>query len=523
MNRESRDRKTTDPQRRPAASLMIARKSNGQESSGVNALRQRIGNLGTQRLVAKLTVSEPGDAHEREADHVADAVMRMPANEVAAKTIVATNSSPPKVQRMCTDCDEDRRHKAIPQVERKEQGAATAALTAPVAANIQALRGGGSALPAATRAFFEPRFGADFSNVRVHTAARAEEAAESISAKAFTMGNDIAFGSGQYSPASHEGQKLLAHELTHTVQQGVATGASSIVQRQPKGPKKEEKPKAKEKPQEKAKGENKPTPAEAKGPRQQVYVVRDKKLWLGGTLVSDLKDFKRKVMATKIATDWTLVLSIHGSEKLLAAQSGPDWKENAIFYEAADIDNLFKDDKAFVKWRDQYGPTYLSLVSCQVSASFEGTLISNLQRSDPGSKRQPNRGLGAGCKPIATKFELNDAPKTRARFEKLPQKKQDAILKELRQLNDEWGYYGAPPVAEGELVHYYYDEDPKAAWVKVEVMVGTGHSVHELRTTNIPYWNRTTGPKSAEFRKECDQGVGTLKRGHTPRAPDVSE
>jgi hypothetical protein len=527
---------------------MIASKSSEPQLSRGNVLRQRAGNQAVQQLMreqmesgrssgggplrslpiqAKFTVSEPGDAHEREADHVADAVMRMPANEIADKPIVASNASPPDVQRMCTDCDEEQKHKASPQVQRKAHGAATPALSAPVAANIQALRGGGSALPAATRALFEPRFGADFSNVRVHTGTRAEEAAASISAKAFTVGNDIAFGSGQYSPASPEGQKLLAHELTHTVQQGAVRGDCSVLQRQPKGPQKEEKPTAKEKPkekaQEKAKDNDKPTPAEAKGPRQQVYVVRDKKLWLGGTLVSDLEDFKRKVMATKIATDWTLVLSIHGSQDLLAAQAEPDWDKNKIEYQASDIDNLFKNDKDFVKWRNQYGPTHLSLVSCQVSASFEGTLISNLQRSDPDTKRQPKRGLGAGCKPIATKFKLNDAPKTRANFEKLPQNEQDAIRKELRQLNDAWGYYGAPPVAEDQLLHFYYDEDPKGAWVKVEVMVGTSHIVSELKQTDIPYWNRTTGPKAAAFRRECDQGVDTLKRGHTPRAPDVSE
>jgi len=232
------DRKSARCERRPLPPSVIARKSNGPESSGANALRQRVGNQGIQRLMsdtlrshpiqAKLTVSEPGDAHEREADRVADAVMRMPANDVA---IVASNASPAKVQRMCTDCEEEQKHQAILQVQRKEQAADSPSLASPVATNIQALRGGGSALPAATRAFFEPRFGTDFSGVRVHTDERANATAKSIGAKAFTLGQDIVFASGLYSPASREGRYLLAHELTHVTQQ--RNGLNGQVQRQP--------------------------------------------------------------------------------------------------------------------------------------------------------------------------------------------------------------------------------------------------------------------------------------------------
>ncbi|MDH3599810.1 MAG: DUF4157 domain-containing protein, partial [Candidatus Tectomicrobia bacterium] len=87
------------------------------------------------------------------------------------------------------------------------------------AANVQALKGGGSPLPQSTRAFFEPRFGVDFSQVRVHTDSRATETTKSIHARAFTVGRDIAFGTGRYAPHSHEGRQLLAHELTHVVQQ----------------------------------------------------------------------------------------------------------------------------------------------------------------------------------------------------------------------------------------------------------------------------------------------------------------
>ena len=88
-----------------------------------------------------------------------------------------------------------------------------------MSSDIRSLQGGGSPLAASTREFFEPRFGADFSHVRVHTGGRANSTAKAISAKAFTVGSDIVFASGQYSPESHEGQHLLAHELTHIAQQ----------------------------------------------------------------------------------------------------------------------------------------------------------------------------------------------------------------------------------------------------------------------------------------------------------------
>jgi Domain of unknown function (DUF4157) len=78
------------------------------------------------------------------------------------------------------------------------------------------------------RAYFEPHFG-DLSAVRLHTGAGAQRAAAGLAARAFTVGKDIAFGAGQYQPESQEGRKLLAHELTHTVQQG----ASGVLRRAP--------------------------------------------------------------------------------------------------------------------------------------------------------------------------------------------------------------------------------------------------------------------------------------------------
>jgi len=82
-----------------------------------------------------------------------------------------------------------------------------------------ALRSPGQSLDRDTRGFMETRFGHDFSRVRVHTDARATESASSVRAAAYTVGEHIVFGAGQYSPRSHDGKTLLAHELTHVVQQ----------------------------------------------------------------------------------------------------------------------------------------------------------------------------------------------------------------------------------------------------------------------------------------------------------------
>ena len=72
------------------------------------------------------------------------------------------------------------------------------------------------------RTFFEPRFERDFSQVRVHADAHAAESAQAVQALAYTVGSDIVFGAGQYAPATTAGQRLLAHELTHVVQQGAS-------------------------------------------------------------------------------------------------------------------------------------------------------------------------------------------------------------------------------------------------------------------------------------------------------------
>jgi len=90
----------------------------------------------------------------------------------------------------------------------------------------EVLRSPGQPLDAETRAFMEPRFGHDFSGVRVHTDAKAVESARTVDALAYTVGHDVVFGAGQYAPGTSAGRRLLAHELVHTIQQGTASDGS---------------------------------------------------------------------------------------------------------------------------------------------------------------------------------------------------------------------------------------------------------------------------------------------------------
>ena|GEM_PF-3589356 len=165
--------------------------------------------LHSPRPQPKLTVGAPDDAFEHEADQVADQVMRMPESGVAAA------SAPPRVQRRCADCEEELRA--------KEEPGETPEVPHGFAQRFAALHGGGRPLPAAERAFFEPRFGRDFGGVRLHNGPAASDLARSVHARAFTLGDSIVLGDGQYAPGTSGGRQLLAHELTHVVQQGGAS------------------------------------------------------------------------------------------------------------------------------------------------------------------------------------------------------------------------------------------------------------------------------------------------------------
>ncbi len=142
------------------------------------------------------------DQHEQEAEGVARNVMRMPGPGAAGVPAIASGAA--GLQRACAcggTC-----------------GTCQAQRTAPATTG-DAFRSPGQPLDSETRAFMEPRFGRDFGQVRVHTDSSAAESAKAIQARAYTLGSDVAFAAGQFSPRTSQGKELLAHELTHTVQQ----------------------------------------------------------------------------------------------------------------------------------------------------------------------------------------------------------------------------------------------------------------------------------------------------------------
>jgi hypothetical protein len=231
------------------------------------SVQATLGNQAVQRallsdlgLQAKLTVNVPGDPYEQEADRVADTVMRMSDDSAPGiagglpllgrlqrrsahcegeheRTVVGhiqrrcahceqeraletTTRSGFPLQRACAACEQEHEE----ELHRKPAGDSSQPpeATQDVERRIGTLRDAGSTLSPDVRAVTEPRFGRDFGGVRVHTGGPAAEAARAVNARAFTVGHDIVFGPGEFSPQTPGGLRLLAHELTHVVQQGQA-------------------------------------------------------------------------------------------------------------------------------------------------------------------------------------------------------------------------------------------------------------------------------------------------------------
>jgi len=196
-------------------------------------LQRTIGNQAVQRLIksgtlqAKLKIGQPGDKYEQEADRVADAVMRMPEpgvqrqvepeeeEEEILQTKPLVDQITPVVQRQVEEEEEEE------MLQAKSMEDATSEVSNDLESQINAIKGGGRPLGESERAYFEPRFGVDFSQVKVHTGAQAAESARVTNARAFTLGQDVVFGEGEYSPQTSSGKKLLAHELSHVMQQEI--------------------------------------------------------------------------------------------------------------------------------------------------------------------------------------------------------------------------------------------------------------------------------------------------------------
>jgi hypothetical protein len=157
-------------------------RSSLRENNPLNNFRNGFSSINELPIQPKLTIGAPNDEYEQEADRVAELVMRMP-------TTVGPNR--PQIQRLCKECEEE-------ELQAKTDGNPGQAAPQNISTGIHSLHNRGDALPKTTRQFFEPRFGQDFSQVRIHNDGQSHQLARSINARAFTYGNHIVFGKGQY-------------------------------------------------------------------------------------------------------------------------------------------------------------------------------------------------------------------------------------------------------------------------------------------------------------------------------------
>jgi len=209
------------PQQKPSAGLARSNRlapSAGHEAHPLLHLQRTLGNRAVQRLQQdglnsptamkiqrQLAVSTPGDTYEQEADDISEQVMLMPEQP---------SLEFPRVQ--------------TKHVDRSDAGQTTA----PPIVN-EVLASSGQALDRSVRGVFEARFGHDFSQVRVHSGPLAEQSARDLNASAYTVGHNIVFGVGRFAPGTPEGRRLIAHELSHVLQQQHGDTSRYEVQRQP--------------------------------------------------------------------------------------------------------------------------------------------------------------------------------------------------------------------------------------------------------------------------------------------------
>lgn len=198
----------------------------------------------TEHIQPALKVGRTDDPYEREANRVADTVMRMPDNRLqrqpaeeqvqreAGNTHEALYMRPlggdsEMLQMKCKECEEKEKMRMKPAGGQQGDGFAYA--PPEITDQIHATRGRGTPLSPDIQQEMSQKMGADFRSVQVHTGAKAAQMNQAMGARAFTVGQDIYFNTSEYTPKSNEGKRLLAHELVHTVQQSPA----QVIQRAP--------------------------------------------------------------------------------------------------------------------------------------------------------------------------------------------------------------------------------------------------------------------------------------------------
>lgn len=200
--------------------------------------RQAVATRSSVQIQASMKVSSPKDPAEKEAEATAKKVMRMAIPESSIAYVktgsdglfrqvkqeekekkVQTKLRSPYISRFA-DSGIFTQRQAEDKIQRKAEGQPNVASN--VTADIQNSMASGSPLPLSVRRFMEPRFQANFSNVKIHTGDKSAKLNRQLNAQAFTTGNQIFFGKDKFQPETSEGKELIAHELTHTIQQGEA-------------------------------------------------------------------------------------------------------------------------------------------------------------------------------------------------------------------------------------------------------------------------------------------------------------
>jgi hypothetical protein len=184
-------------------------------TAGPTIVPQGPSRLQSPPLLAKLAVGRPDDPLEATADRIADAVVNMPPDNAGSPdtpSAPAENGNPPKLA-----------------------GEGDGVLAPEYSLAVSAVQSGGRSLVGSERAFMESRFGFDFSRIRIHDQARADTAAKSVGALAYTLGTDVVFRSGVYNEGTLSGRWLLAHELSHVIQQscGGTQTSREVIRRKP--------------------------------------------------------------------------------------------------------------------------------------------------------------------------------------------------------------------------------------------------------------------------------------------------
>ena len=201
-------------------------------------LQKTIGNQAVQRLMRskarndaikngiqpKLKVSHPSEIQEQEADRIAEYITFMSPSSASPAPLKSSVNE--KVNRKCESCDQE--EEGGETFHRKSSDNNEHLESDDAVQDIYSMKGGGSALATSTRSFMEPLFGFDFGKVRIHTDERARRSAKSLNARAYTVGNDIMLGESTFEPNTLKGRRLLAHELTHVIQQN----SDSVLQTQ---------------------------------------------------------------------------------------------------------------------------------------------------------------------------------------------------------------------------------------------------------------------------------------------------